>query len=145
MSLNEISIEIVYQILMDLNYIDTINYCKAHLRMQDICQDDIFWKTKFIKHFSLIAYKYAQTYRQQNESWSDTYKRWEFNSTLDLKIYPLYSVFQNRDIILLHLDNGEYDMDKDRGLLTKIYIEAENYADPDIPEIIANDYWPISR
>lgn len=93
------------QILSHLSHDDIINYCNSHPYFRILCQDDTFWIHKlnqdFGTHTGHTPSQYVTLYRNHDEAWHLTYKRWEQNFTKDTSLDP--------DITMWKLDHIPYN------------------------------------
>lgn len=125
MSLLNITHDIAQEhILSRLNHDDIMSYCNTHPNFRAICEDDEFWKRKLnhdlshlnalITHVNLDPVTYATLYKNQGETWSNIYKRWENVNNDDANIYnikqwnSIYNLNINTDIIMWFLAQNIY-------------------------------------
>lgn len=94
--MNQIPIEIIYNILLQLPYKDIINYCASNRESREICNDNIFWAAKLDYDFSTIDFLEkplipSQYVRKFKEVTQDIYIKW-----MNHALYP--PSFVNNDI-----------------------------------------------
>jgi hypothetical protein len=122
MSIHTTPLEIQWNIISRLSYPDIMNYCESHSVFKHICSDDGFWKYKFAYDSGLLNFgdttlnpqSYANAYKNFNEQWSDTYRRWYIAQTADFihvnETNFIYILPLNLDIILFRLDQEFYTL-----------------------------------
>lgn len=50
--------EVDYNIALNLPYVDILRYCQVNNNFLQICQDDFFWKHKFMRDFDIKLLKH---------------------------------------------------------------------------------------
>lgn len=138
MFLQNLPSEILELILFTLKYNDIINYCESYPGFIPLNTNDMFWKRKLKHTFSMLGdnhilnpTKYALKYRNHNEYWSKTYKRWELtlnvnnSDTISKGTAPIYDLTQNLDIIMFYLNIERNRLYKP--ILLKLYKIAIKY------------------
>ena len=76
----QLPIEIIYNILMDLSYSDTMNYCSTNREGTVICNDELFWKRKLDhKYTSSNGMKPSDytKYSMDTPQYRNLYRKWE--------------------------------------------------------------------
>lgn len=114
-------LEIIYKILLELDYIDIISYCSVNREAHNIGYDDIFWMIKLNHDFMIldqdrIPSEYVKRYPHTDIGGKDIYKRWnEFDETVHAvetlgkpQNSPLImiSMSRNCDILMYKMKQG---------------------------------------
>ena len=110
MSLDDLSPELIYRILLFSEYKDTIHYCETNKIAQSLCQDTLLWKDKLDYDYEYVnsdgilrkPSDYVSTYGHPDREWINIYRRWHSQSLvsgLDTLIKNKYN-----DIIFWMMD-----------------------------------------
>ena len=120
MDISLVPVEVIYNILIDLCYADTVNYCSTNRDAKKICDDDMFWKQKLDRKYSseLVNGKkpsdYAK-YLNHRTRYRNIYREWElgaamlFTDVIDTDVIDANLIDTNlriADFIMFKLDTG---------------------------------------
>ena len=90
-------------ILSELDDRDLFNMCLVNKYANKLCQNENFWKDRFMKRFGSTAQKHSSRFKLRNVSWRNTYLKvvqdLQFFSTQPWKIFNFISYNVKTDIV----------------------------------------------
>ena len=128
--------ETINEVLLQLSYVDIMNYCATNIQSRTICNDSYFWMNKLDRDFSiivngknLIPSQYVTQYEINNGR--ETYKRWTeiLAIVFDNQYVEMFSdrtwIDKNYDVIIFRVDKGEYNDDILNILMTRALYQSK--------------------
>ena len=117
-------------ILGNLDDKDLFNVCIVNKYANNLCQNELFWKNRFIQKFG----DKASQYKPANRNWKNHY----------LKVVSDLSKFSDKPWDFFELISYKIG-DKDRLFLRNKTLRASLFVEPEkAPESISNPYWMLN-